>query len=237
MTEENQSQDVVTQKVEPVGTEISQPAELIEEQPLGAEVKPQDAEVKEPPKAERTYSQQEWSKRESAKDTEIAQIRSQMAQVSMQAEIYQMQQAEAEAKAKDQREVEEGVITTSEATQREQVRLQQKQQQQVVVQQEKMLRQMSQQTEQYGRVLAAQDFGKEYELTPEQITELLSDKEIKTPGDMKAKAATLALERAQGELKKSKEKPEKFDQGLKGGGETLTDDKKLEKRYPSMFKK
>ena len=237
MVEKNQSQDEETQKVDEVGTEASQPTEPTEEQPLGTE---ETQKVEETPKPARTYTQEEWSKRESAKDKEIAQYRAQMAQLSRQAEISQMQQAEAVAKSKDQREVDEGLITVSEASQREQARNQQKSQQQTIIQQQQILRQMAQQGEGYAKVLAAQEFGKEYELTPEQITEILDDKELKTPGDMRAKAANLALEIVKGELKKTKEKPEKFDQGQKGGGGVLTDEKTLKERYPNspeLFKK
>lgn len=238
--EELKSQDEENQVEEKVGDEKPQSEEKPEEQPLGAEEKPQEGEAEKPTeeeKKERIYSQEEWSKRESAKDREIAQIREQMAQVSMQAEIQKMQRAEIQAKAQDQKEVNEGTITPSDAAQREQARTQQGQLQQKIVQQTQMLRQMAEQSEQYGKFLASQDFGKKYDLTPEQVTELLEDKELKTPGDMEAKAASLALEKVRGELKKSKEKPEKFDQGQKGGGEVLTEDKKLKKRYPSMYKK
>ena len=231
----NQSQEIEAQVVEPVGDKEPQVVETPEPEKLGAEAKPQ--KVEETPKPGRTYSQEEWSKRESAKDTENAQLRNQLAQASMQAEIRQMQQAEAQAKAKDLKEVDEGLITSSEATQRAQARTQQAQQYQTMVQQHQILRQMAQQTEGFGRVLAAQDFGEEYELTTEQITELLSDKNIKTPGDMKAKAANLALEKMRGELKAQKEQPEKFDQGQKGGGEIPTPEKALKNRYPSMFPK
>jgi len=222
--EELNSQDVEVQKVEQVGEEKPQVEELTEEKPLGTEAKPP-----------RTYTQDEWSKRESAKDKEIAQIRNQVAQLAVQAEVRQIQHAEAIAKARDQRDVDEGTITTSEASQREQARQQATQQQMTVAQQQQQLRQMSLQTEQYGRVLAAQDFGKEYELSQEQITELLKDEDIRTPGDMKAKAATLAYEREREEKKKSKETP-KYDQGQKGGGETSTPEKALKDRYPSMYK-
>ncbi len=235
MAEENQSQDGVEQVEEKVGEENPQPEQKPEEQPLGTD-ETQKGEVKEPPK-ERTYTQDEWSKRESAKDKEIAQIRGQMAQASMRAEIYQAQQAEVEAKAKDQREVEEGAITASEATRREQAREQQVRQQREIAQQSIVMRQMMGQAEQYGRVLASQDFGKKYNLSTEQVTELLSDQSVKSPAEMEAKAANLALEKAQGELKKTKETPEKFDQGQKGGGEALTPDKALKVRYPSMYKK
>ena len=230
MVEENQPQDVVAEEAEKVGAETSQLTEPIEQQQLGAE------QPQEEPKP-RLYSQEEWSKRESAKDTEIAGIRDQMAQLNMASDIAKAQHTEELARSKDQKEVDEGTISASEATQREQARVQQRQAETTVSQQQQMLRQMSQQTEQYGRVLAAQDFGKEYELTSEQVTELLSDKEVRTPGDMRAKAANLALEKVRGELKKSKEKPEKFDQGQKGGGETSTPEKALKTRYPTMFKK
>ena len=224
MVEELKSQDVEVQEVEQVGVETPQVEEPTEGKPLGTEAKPQ-----------RTYTQDEWSKRESAKDREIAQIRNQVAQLVTQAEAQKIQQAEAIARDRDQRDVNEGTITTSEASQRQQARQQATYQQMTVTQQQQQLRQMALQTEQYGRVLAAQDFGKQYELNQEQIAELLQDEDIKTPGDMKAKAATLALERERDEKKKSKVTP-KYDQGQKGGGEILSTEKALKARYPTMSK-
>ena len=221
MVEENQSQDEVTQEVV-----VAETPQLTEEKPLGTEVTQ---------KPERTYTQAEWSKRESAKDKEIDQYRSRMEQMDRQSELGGIQQAEAQAKASDQREVSEGLITPSEASQRERTRYQQVQSYLTANQQAEVFRQVAQQTEQYGRVLAAQDFGKEYELTPAQVAELLSDKNIRTPGDMKAKAADLALEKVRGESKKSKEIPPKFDQGQSGGGESY--ERSLKARYPSMYKK
>jgi len=222
-------EEIIQPQVESVPEAVEAEIPQLAEQP-GVEEKPQ-VEPK------RTYTQEEWSKRESEKDKEIAQTREHLAQLAMQAELYQMQRAETEAKARDRREVDEGTITISEATQREQARQQQWQQGQTVVQTQAVLRQMAQQTEQYGRLLAAQDFGKEYNLSQEQITELLSDKDTRTPGDMRAKAANLALERLQGELKKSKGAPPKFDQGLSGGVGESTPEKALKGRYPTMFKK
>ena len=212
-------------------------AEVIPEpEQLGAEEKPQEVE---PPKAEqpRTYSQEEWSERESKKDTEIAQSRNQLAQLNLQTEIFRAEQAEREATTRDQKEIDDGSLTTAEAEKRRDVRTQQRQTTETLARQQQTLRQMSQQTEQYGRVLAAQDFGKEYELTSEQITELLNDKDVRTPGDMKAKAANLALERVWGELKKVKGTPPKFDQGQIGGAPVATPEKSLKERYPSMHKK
>ena len=219
MPEEIQPQDVVAQ--EPVGVETPQPAEVVETKPLGAEVK------------ERTYTQKEWSKRESAKDKEIAEIKKQIAQISQQSQVERIQQVEMQARANDQREVEGGIITPQDASLRAQNRYHKVQSDLTLAQQQETLVQMSSQTEQYGRVLAAQDFGKEYELGQDEIAELLSDTDLKTPSDMKAKAATLAWEKTQTELKKSRGAP-KYDQGLQGG-DTAT--KTLKSRYPTMFKK
>ena len=216
MPEENQSQDETTQVAETVGAETPQLDEPTGEEKLGTEETPQEPQEEVKP---RTFTQEEWSKRESEKDKETNLLREQLARISMQGEIDKAQQAEAVAKSKDQREVEEGAMTTSEASQREQTRVQQTQTATVVAQQKQAMSQMAQQTEQYGRVLASQDFGKEYELTSEQITELLSDKDVKTPGDMKAKAADLALERERGKAKKATEEPPKFDQGVSGATE------------------
>ena len=230
----NQPQEPKAEVPEKDG-EAPQPEVTPEPEELGAEETPQEKAQEEV--KPRTFTQEEWSKRESEKDKETNQLIQQLARISMQTEIDKAQRTEAEARSKDQKEVDDGAMTTSEASQREQARVQQTQAATTVAQQKQAMQQMAQQTEQYGRVLASQDFGKEYELTSDQITELLSDKDIKTPGDMKAKAADLALERERGKTKKATEKPVQFDQGQTGGSEVLTEDKKLKGRYPSMYKK
>ena len=199
-----------------------------EQEQLGAE-KPQEVVEEKPPEPLRTYSQNEWSKRESEKDKEIAHARDQLAQLNLQAEITKSQQSEREATARDQKEIDDGSLTTVEAEKRRDVRTQQRQTDEAIAKQQQTLHQMAQQTEQYGRVLAAQDFGKKYGLTSDQITEILSDKDVKTPGDMRAKAADLALERERGETKKAKEPSQKFDQGQSSnsGGELPTTAKGL----------
>ncbi len=229
MSEENQPQVEEAKVVEPVGEEIPQPAEQPEPEQLGAEEKPQEKVEEKPPEPPRTYSQDEWSKRESEKDKEISHARDQLAQLNLQAEITKSQQSEREATARDQKEIDDGSLTTVEAEKRRDVRTQQRQTDESIAKQQQTLRQMSQQTEQYGRVLAAQDFGKKYGLTSDQITEILSDKDVKTPGDMRAKAADLALERERGETKKAKEPSQKFDQGQSSnsGGELPTTAKGL----------
>ena len=168
-----------------------------------------------PPPAERTYSQKEWSERESAKDTEISTYRNAVSQAAMQAQIAQQQQAEAAAQAKDQSDIDQGLITQAEATQRQQGR------QRSVQMQPKM--------EQMGRMMAAQDFGEKYGVNP---YELLSDQTIRTPQQMDAKARWLAqsksdattkvtsdrIEALEAEIKALKEGEPLFDSGQQGAG-------------------
>jgi len=199
-----------TQEITLPGEEIPQVAELTEEPTHGAETEPQ----KEPePKVERKYTQAEWSEREAAKDREIAQHRQAMTQLYMQQQIAQAQAAEAQAQATDRQAVDEGEITASEAAQRQQQRQQAVQQQQVQRQQMAAAQQVMAQAEQAGRILAAQDFSKQYEI---DATELLSDKSLTSPAMMEAKAAKLALEKTRGELKAAKTGPETFDSGQVG---------------------
>lgn len=232
MAEDNNQPQPEAEVQEPVKDgDTPQPEQEPEPKQDGAEEKPQE-KVEEPL---RTYSQEEWSKRESEKDKEISQAQQQMAQITMQAEIAKAQQSEREAVVKDQKEVDDGSIAPEEAARRQAIRTQQRQATEEMTKQSRILRQMDVEMESKGKILAVQDFGKEYELTPEQITELLNDKEIKTPGDMKAKAADLALERERGKSKLV-ETP-KYDQGQSGGGEISSPEKSLKERYPSMYTK
>lgn len=138
----------------------------------------------EPPPTERTYSQEEWSERESKKDQEIAAERNARAQMAMQSQIVAQQQAEATAQAKDRSDLDQGLITQAEAQQRYQGRMREMQ--------------MLPRVEQMGRMMAAQDFGERYGVNP---YELLSDKVIRTPQQMEDKAKELAQSKSDTEKK------------------------------------
>ena len=69
--------------------------------------------------APRTYSQEEWSKRERAKDLEINDSRRQNAELTRQIAADKAANTEAQAAANDNRAVNDGEITTAEAQQRQ----------------------------------------------------------------------------------------------------------------------
>jgi len=174
------------------------------------------AEAAAPP---RTFSQEEWDKRESAKDQEISTYKTAASQAAMQAQIVQQQQTEATAKAKDQGDIEQGLITEAEAQQRQQARIAQSQRD----------AQMRPKMESMGRMMAAQDFGEKHGVNP---YELLSDPAITTPQQMEAKAKQLAQSKSdattkkvsdeiaelKAEIKALKEGDPLFDSGQQGAG-------------------
>uniref|UniRef100_A0A6M3J1Q5 Uncharacterized protein n=1 Tax=viral metagenome TaxID=1070528 RepID=A0A6M3J1Q5_9ZZZZ len=227
------------------GTTESQIVESTTEAEPGAVSEPREGVTPEVPKGEkpkgqtRTYTQDEWAKRESALNKQSAELQKRLAQTSMELEIQRQTSLETTQRAKDLKEVEDGVISQTEAEGRQRMRESQKQQNQVLYQQSTTLRQMAQQAEDIGRILAAQDFGKKYELTPEQTNELLSNTDIKSPAEMEARAANLALDKVKGEVQKNKEAPEHFDKGQVGtaGKGAPSDEQILKQRYPTMFKK
>jgi len=178
------------------------------EQPGAAEPQPQDEKP-----AERVYSQKEWSERESAKDKEASDLREQVSQLAMKAQIAEATKLESEARTKDQKDIDDGKITEDEARQRQQYR--------------QADAQMQPKREQMGRLMAAQDFGDKYNINP---FELLKDKSLKTPDEMEAKAKQMSqgaleaerkkvsdeLEDLKAEIKAIKEGSPKFDQGQSG---------------------
>jgi len=185
-------------------------AGAVEPQP---EVEPEGEQPGAETVAERTYTQAEWSKRESAKDREIAQYRQAYAQQAMQQQIAQAQAVEAQAQAQDRQAVDDGEITASEAAQNQQRRQQEAQQEHLRQQQLAVAQRTLEQAEQAGRIMAAQDFSKKYEI---DLSELLGDESLTTPTLMEAKAAKVALEKARGELKAAKTGAETFDSGQVG---------------------
>lgn len=181
MTEPKQPQ------VEPVPGAEAEPKVEPEVKEPGVEEEPQakPGEEKKPP-AERTYSQKEWSERESAKDTEISTYKGIASQAAMQAQIAQQQQTEATAKAKDQSDVDQGLITEAEAQQRLQGRATAFQ-----TQQQRQMRDVQMQPirERTARVQVADLLGERYGVDPYA---LLKDASITGPEQMEAKAKQLA---------------------------------------------
>lgn len=149
----------------------------------------------------------------SAKDREIAAYQQRESGQQLQQQIYQMQAAEAQAQATDRGEVDQGIITPAGAQTRQQGRMRQVQQQTQMAAQMATSRQVRDETEQYGRVLVAREFGERYGVNPE---ELVKDTSLVSPSAMEAKAAGLALERTKSELKKAQQQPQHFDQGQSG---------------------
>ena len=219
MPDENQPQ---VEEAAVVETPVEVPQ--VEETPVvetpGAEKVEEAEKPSEIPK-ERTYSQEEVGKIQAASDKKVADIQKQLYQRAMQEEIAKQEQSERETSANDRKAVDDGLITSDEANQRKGIRTQQLQTSRGLMQQQQVLGQMRTEAEALGKTLAARDLGKEYDLNDKQITELIADKDVKSPADMKAKAASLANERLRDELKKVKSAPQKFDSGQSsmGGGE------------------
>jgi hypothetical protein len=226
MLDENQPQPDETDVEEQTGAEEPQSEPEAEETQDGAEeVKGE----KETPKKERTYTQEEWAKRESELNKQTETLRQQLAKASLDKEIEKQQEAEKAALAKDKEAVDSGLITEDEARKRRELREQETKTQKQLLEAQQVYQRLSAEAERQGKLLAAQDFGRQYTLNEEEIAELLKDESIKTPSDMKAKAADLAIERLQGEMKKSSKSPPKYDKGTTSdtGGSIPTTSKEL----------
>lgn len=202
VNEELKPQDGTEHEAEVAGAITPQPAEQLVEGQTGAEVAPQ----KPTPPAERTYTQEEWSKRESAKDRENAQLRQALEQQTLQHQI------ELE-ETKDQRAVENGDLTEEQASQKKQQRYQAVQQTIAREQENEIHRRAQAHTEEGLRILAAQEMAKDYGV---DALELIKDKTLVSPVLMDAKAAKLAWDKTKAELRAAKEAPETFDSGLQG---------------------
>ena len=158
---------------------------------------------------------------------EAAQYRQKILQMAMQQELLQEQQAEAQASAKDKADVEAGLITHDEASQRQSMRQQ-------AAQLAQMVKQLTPHAEQLGRIKLANDLATEYGINAD---DLLKDTTIQTPVQMYAKAGKLAIAKREDALRKATAKPESYD---KGPGTPppgpKPDEQRLKERYPSMYK-
>jgi len=106
----------------------------------------------------------------------------------------------------DKQEVESGAISQREAESRKQLRQQSSQLNQ-------MIRQLTPQAEQLGRIACANEMAKEYGISAEA---LISDKTLANPQMMERRAAKLALAAKDEALRKATVKPESFDKGPAG---------------------
>ena len=193
----------------PAGVETPQPGA----EKLGAEAIPQEPGVTEAPKPARTYTQDEWSKREAEKDKESAFLRQGLGEVAMRATIAEAAQAEREARLKDTASVEQGLITREEAVSRGQSR-------QRDIQLYLASLQVGQEKESLARERVAKIVAQKYGV---EADKLLDDREIRTPTDMVEKASSLAqkkytarIEAMEAELRSLKEGEPQFDRGQLG---------------------
>ena len=172
----------------------------------GAEQVPQETPA-------RVYTQDEWSKRESVKDKEVAELRERVARQNMEYEVNQARIAEEQARKKDWQEVADGDITPDEANQRvqkryfENIQRIQSQQQQVAAQQ------LLTRAEQAGKLVAAHEYGAKYGVDPK---ELLGSRFVADPQSMEELARILG-ERNKAMSRLPQDSNERFDSGQGGG--------------------
>ena len=175
---------------------------------------PSGAEGDDQPK---TYTEEEWSERESkyteeraASDKRVAAADRQVADAAMRQQI---EQAEADALDQDRGLVEAGDITEVDLERRrgsrqtqvkEEVERRDRRAQEDAASNAMMVR-----GEEMGRVVAANDFAKEFDI---DVEELLSDETIKSPAEMKLKARELAMDKREADITGDK----KFDSGRSG---------------------
>lgn len=175
------------------------------------------------PPLRRTYSEEEFSQQMGKFQAETAQAREVVNRLAMEHQIRLAQEAEQKLVAKDQQDVEQGLITESDAGQRKALRDQTAQLQQGAAQLQQFVQQQATQGEALGRILMAQDLAKEYGVN---VDDLLNGKELTTPLQMVTKAAKLAIAK----LKEEAKKPETFIAGPGLGVDTGEDMSKLSAR-------
>jgi hypothetical protein len=133
-----------------------------------------------------------------------------LAQERMQNQIARAEAAEAQYNNQDLRAVDEGTMTMEQAGQRATQRKEAVKtylgNQQAQEQQMASYNAMAQQAEQLGRIMAANDFAKQYSVDADT---LIGNAELKTPDQMRAGALELALEKS----KASSTGTESYDSG------------------------
>lgn len=209
---EEKSQVSPTQGTDQGGDASSQSSEAEGQRGVEGDQQTQGQEGAQP--APRTYTQEEVSGIESKKDQEIHQYRQALAQQALQVQIQEAEVAEARAQADDRVAIESGELTELDAKQNQQQRLdagrQDRARRQTIAQEQEMIQGLRTEGEQLGRVMAAEDFAKEYGIDREK---LLKDTSLKTPDAMKLKARELQLDKREAALNDG----ETFDGGQGAG--------------------
>ncbi|MFA5377189.1 MAG: hypothetical protein WC455_15670 [Dehalococcoidia bacterium] len=221
MVEQEQPQVNAGEQAEvAAGADQHQPETETKQTQPGAEAKaitPEKAEKAEPEKKPKLYTEEEVRQREaditSKQQQQTEQWRRQALQQAMQQEIAKAQEAERQATAKDAEDVQTGVITQSDADRRQRIR-------QSTAEAEARLNQMRQQDAELtaksnvaAKAVMAQEMGKEFELSDEDVKALITDKAITTPEMMIRRAAKLSQDNLKTQLQKAKVQPETFDKG------------------------
>jgi len=179
----------------------------------------------------------------SAKDREIAEHRQLMARMVMERQIAEAQAAEAQVRARDNSDVESGLITTDEATQRQRARVYTSRLQQEAQQIFPVVHALRNEGEGIGMAVSVyhtvMEVAKEDKLnrfeTIELFDKMMSGEKLTHPEQVKTKAANLKLAKAQEALRVAKTVPEKFDSGQGSGA--VSEEQSLKARYPTMYRK
>ena len=138
----------------------------------------------------------------SAQDQHLNQARQLLARQALDREIADAEAIEEQFQSQDRIAVDNGEMTATDATQRSRQRQEatradferrQRQNQETA-----SARQLMQQAEDYGKVIAAEDFAKEFGVERDV---LINDRSLTTPALMRVKARELALEKREAKLK------------------------------------
>jgi hypothetical protein len=158
----------------------------------------------------RTYTQAEWSARESAKDKEISETRRQLLTLAQQVEQDRVEQMELGYRTADARAVDDGEITQSEAAQRQQLRYSDARDQATRTRERTAHQQMMVEGEAWARFRVAEELAKQFGVDAKVLTE---DQSLQSGPAMEMKARELALDKREAELKGT----ETYDAGQPGG--------------------
>jgi hypothetical protein len=192
-------QDVQTQDVADVQAGEAQP---------DTQAQPGDGEVQD-----RTYTQSEVNSMRAEQDREDNSLKSAIAQYALRDQVRSAQEQENYHLQSDQKLVDEGEITTTQATERSQGRVYQRQLDMQTNQERQNVQTMG---EQIGRIAASQDFGKKFGVDSDILSK---DTSLITPELMEAKARQLQLDKREANMTGT----ETFDRGQKGGRSVSVD--------------
>lgn len=220
--EDQQNQPQVETTAEAPANEAATPYQPVAQTDVpqgGAEtVETPDAKAPEKAPEGKALPDKQLRQMQATYDRRLAEARDNVARLTMQQQLAAMQDAERQAVAKDTEDVQNGMISQTDADRRQHIRMEVVREQVRLGQIQRQSAEMEDRANLSAKVIMARDVGTEYGLEEKEITALILDKSIQNPNMMMGAVTKLMATKLKAQQRAAQIKPETFDRGPGEGG-------------------